>query len=99
MGVGVWLWLDALPPIRNNIVTPLHLCGHATLQLAVSVSMSVGQSVRPSVTFLNSEPVYALMLLPNRPRLDCRVSGLVFSNENRVCKSVRLEIIKDLRIC
>ena len=46
--------------------------GNATLHLAVSVGRSVRRSVGP-VTFLNYE------LLPNRPRLDCRVSGLVSS--------------------
>ena len=54
--------------------------GHATLHLAVSVGRSVRPSVRPSVGH-NSKlrAVFALPLLPNRPRLDCRVSGLVFS--------------------
>ena len=47
--------------------------GHATLHLAVSVGRSVGRSV----TF-EFRAVFALLLLPNRPRLDCRVSGLVF---------------------
>ena len=44
--------------------------GHATLHLAVSV----GMSVRHISEFL---AVFAVLLLPNRPRLDCRVSGLV----------------------
>ena len=52
--------------------------GHATLRLAVSVGMSVGRSVGPSVRHIfEFRAVFALLLLPNRPRLDCRVSGLV----------------------
>ena len=50
--------------------------GHATLHLAVSVGMSVRPSVRHIFEF---RAVSALLLLPNRPRLDCRVSGLVFN--------------------
>ena len=51
---------------------PKHLFsrGHATLHLAVSV----GKSVRHIFEF---RVVFALLLLPNRPRLSCRVSGLV----------------------
>ena len=50
--------------------------GHATLHLAVSV----GQYVRTSVGHIfEFQAVFALQLLSNRPRLDCRVSGLVFS--------------------
>ena len=64
--------------------------GHATLHLAVSVGMSVGQYVGQLVCRLVSmlvslsvrhifelPKVSALLLLPNSPRLDCRVSGLV----------------------
>ena len=47
--------------------------GNATLHLAVSV----GKTVRPSEIFLKLQAIYALLLLPNRPRLYCRVSGLV----------------------
>ena len=47
--------------------------GHATLHLAVSVGRSVG----PSRNIFEFRAVFALLLLPNRPRLDCRVSGLV----------------------
>ena len=40
---------------------------------------SVGPSVGPSVRHIfEFRAVFALLLLPNRPRLDCRVSGLVF---------------------
>ena len=40
---------------------------------------SVGRSVGPSVHHIfEFRAVFALLLLPNRPRLDCRVSGLVF---------------------
>ena len=48
--------------------------GHATLHLAVSVGPSVGPSVGHIFEF---RAVFALLLLSNRPRLDCRVSGLV----------------------
>ena len=52
--------------------------GHATLHLAMLVGPSVGPSVRPSVRHISElRSVFALLLLPNRPRLDCRVSGLV----------------------
>ena len=41
--------------------------------------MSVGPSVRRSVGHVSKlRAVLALQLQPNRPRLDCRVSGLVF---------------------
>ena len=44
--------------------------GHATLHLAVSV--------RPSLrNIYELRVVFALLPLPNRPRLSCRVSGLV----------------------
>ena len=49
--------------------------GHATLHLAVWVGTSVGQSVRHIFGF---RAVFALLLLPNRPRMDCPVSGLVY---------------------
>jgi len=48
--------------------------GHATLHLGPSVGRSVGRSVGH---ILELRAVFALLLLPNRPRLDCRVSGLV----------------------
>ena len=52
--------------------------GHATLHLAVSVGRSVRRSVRLSVRHIfELRAVFALLLLPNRPRLDCHVSGLV----------------------
>ena len=42
------------------------------------VGRSVGRSVGPSVRHIfEFRAVFALLLLPNRPRLDCRVSGLV----------------------
>ena len=40
------------------------------------VGRSVGRSVR-NISELRA--VFALLLLPNRPRLDCRVSGLIRS--------------------
>ena len=45
--------------------------GHATLELAVSVHRSVGH-------VFDSQVVSTSPLLPNCPRLDCRVSGLVY---------------------
>ena len=50
--------------------------GHATLHPAVSVGPSVGRSIR-HISKLRA--VFALLLLPNLPRLDCRVSGLVLA--------------------
>ena len=47
--------------------------GHATLLLAVSVSLSV----RQSRNIFELQAVFALLLLTYRPRQDCRVSGLV----------------------
>ena len=57
------------------------LRGHATLHFAVSVSPSVGPSVGMSVhrsvhNIFELQEIFALLLLPNRPWLDCRVSGL-----------------------
>ena len=49
---------------------------HATLHLAMLVGRLVGALVGNVFEF---RAVFALLLLPNRPRLDCRVSGLVFS--------------------
>ena len=64
----------ALPlPTRPRLVVlgyGLFSCGHATLHLAVSVGRSVGH-------IFEFRAFFALPLLPNRPRLDCRVSGLV----------------------
>ena len=39
---------------------------------------SVRRSVHPSRNIFELRAVFALLLLPNRPRLDCRVSGLVY---------------------
>ena len=53
--------------------------GHATLHLAVSVGRYVGPYVGPSVRLIfEFRAVFALLLLPNRPRMDCPVSGLVY---------------------
>ena len=42
------------------------------------LAVSVGPSVRRSVGNISElRAIFALLLLPNRPRLDCRVSGLV----------------------
>ena len=38
---------------------------------------SVGTSFHPSRNIFELRAVFALLLLPNHPRLDCRVSGLV----------------------
>ena len=51
---------------------------HATLHVVASVGRSVGMSVGWSVDqIFEFQAVFALLLLLNRPRLDCRVSGLV----------------------
>ena len=52
------------------ILAALFSRGHATLELALSESRSVGH-------IFELRAVFALLRLPNRPRLDCRVSGLV----------------------
>ena len=68
--------------------------GHATLHLAVSVGQSVGRSVCPSVRHIfEFRAVFALLLLPNRPRLDCRVSGLVSSVRDRLSLTSRLSLL------
>ena len=53
--------------------------GHATLHLAVSVGPSVRRSVRYIFEF---RAVFTSLLLPNRPRLDFRVSGLVYAGNS-----------------
>ena len=45
----------------------------ADTRLCTLPCCSDGRSIRPSVAFFNG----AFLLLPNLPRLDCRVSGLV----------------------
>ena len=50
------------------------------------------RSVRPSVRHISKlRVVFALLLLPNRPRLDCRVSSLV-----GIASSKLFEFIKNL---
>ena len=56
-------------------IVALFSCGHATLHLAVSVGRSVCTSLR---IIFESQAVFPLLPLPIRPRLDCRVSGLVY---------------------
>ena len=51
-------------------ISPVISCGHATQHLAVTVGKSVGN-------ISELQTVFALLPLPNRPRLFCRVSGLV----------------------
>ena len=46
---------------------------HATLHLAVLVRPSIGLSIS------ELGAVFASLLLPNHPRLDCRVSGLAYN--------------------
>ena len=55
------------------IYIPIVFCS-LTVHLAVSVGLSVGPSVGHISEF---RAVFAVLLLPDRPRLDCRVSGLV----------------------
>ena len=52
--------------------------GHATIHLAASVRLSVRSSV---CNISELVAVFALLPPPNRPRLWCRVSGLVWVNE------------------
>ena len=47
-----------------------------------SVGLTVGRSVGHIFEF---RAVFVLLLLPNRPRLDCRVSGLVFRSSWVIC--------------
>ena len=63
---------------------------------------SVGLSVRPSVRHIfEFRAVFALLLLPNRPRLDCRVSGLVLKKLGRepVREPLTIEINLSIIIC
>ena len=47
-----------------------------------STPCRVGLSVRWSKKFMKLQAVFVLLLLPNCPWLDCRVSGLVFSQSS-----------------
>ena len=80
----------ALSPVPLRVFSR----GHATLHLA----MSVGPSVRRSVRHISElRAVFALLPLPNRPRLSCRVSGLVRfeeRQEKRKRKKKRNRVIK-----
>ena len=50
------------------------------------------RSVRRQVTnFVEFRAVFALLLLSNRPRLDCRVSGLVLFHEKAKIESIENE--------
>ena len=51
--------------------------GHATLHLAVSVGWSVSPLVHLSHNLFELRAVFAQLLLPIHPWLDCHVSGLV----------------------
>ena len=54
----------------------------ADTRLYTLVRRSVRRSVRRLVRHIfELRAVFALLLLPNRPRLDCRVSGLVFNTD------------------
>ena len=69
--VCLFLWVSSI-----ILVCFVFSRGQATLQ---STPCRVGRSVRRSVGHISKlRSVFALLLLPNRPRLDCRVSGLVF---------------------
>ena len=64
-----------------NLITPANFLV-ADTRLYTLPCRSVGPSDRPSVRpsvrhIFEFRAVFALLLLPNRPRLDCRVSGLV----------------------
>ena len=88
--VSVFFVVGPFPSIYfGNAVQCIFSRGHATLHLAVSVGRSVGRSVRPSVRHIFEFRAFlALLLLPNRPRLDCRVSGIVFFPNPIQIKSV-----------
>ena len=61
------------------LIKPFFSRGHATTPCRVSPS--VGPSVGPLVRHIfEFQAVFELLLLPNQPRLDCRVSGLIFSS-------------------
>ena len=70
-----WPWLDGIVSGHEQfLVADTRLY---TLPCR-SVRPSVGPSVGASVGHIfELRAVFALLLLPNRPRLDCRVSGLV----------------------
>ena len=70
--------------MRMRIAYSLFLVADTRLYtlLCRSVRLSVRRSVRNIFEF---RAVFDLLLLPNRPRLDCRVSGLV-------CQSLRLSV-------
>ena len=64
-------------------------CVHPTLHLAVLVGRLVGWSVGPSIRHIfEFQAIFALLLLPNHPRLDCRVSDLVHVGNNRKSRAV-----------
>ena len=66
--ISCWLWL--LTNFFSFVV--------ADTRLNILPCRSVGRSVRPSVRHIfEFRAVFTLLLLPNCPRLDCRVSGLV----------------------
>ena len=73
--------LSELLVLSPSLTSPnlfLFLVADTRLHLAVSVGPSVCRSVGPSVHHIfEFRVVFALLLLPNCPRLDCRVSSLV----------------------
>ena len=65
--------------------TVIKTCGYIFLSRTLpcrSVGLSVGRSVGHIFEF---RAVFVLLLLPNRPRLDCRVAGLVFRSSWVIC--------------
>ena len=85
--IGNRTWLISLfPPIfpsptslslKNSFIHSILL-----FRLYSLPCRSVGQSVRRSVRHnIELRAIIALLLLPNRPRLDCRVSGLFLAYE------------------
>ena len=64
------------------------LVADTRLQLGVSVGPSICWSVHHISEF---QSIFAVLLLPNRPRLDCRVSGLVSLGKSLMFKWKKLK--------
>ena len=87
-------FLNKLPPICFPfLVTSLLIFFYSRTR--DSTPCRVGRYVRPYVGHIfEFRAVFALQLLPNRPRLDCRVSGLVDNDAAQDCLSYTLFMSK-----